>query len=53
MKQFNKVKGVYRPLQTGIFRYTKGYICDVPTNTELPIEQCIDRYNNYREFKGF
>ena len=53
MREFNKVKGSYSPLQTGIFRYTKGYTCDIPTNTELPIKECINRYNKYRQFKGF
>ena len=53
MREFNKVKGSYSPLQTGIFRYTKGYTCDIPTNTELPIKECINRYNRYRQFKGF
>ena len=36
---------------TAIFRYSKDYQCDIPTNTELPIEQCISEYQKYIKWK--
>lgn len=36
---------------TAIFRYLKGYECEIPTNTELPIEECIAQYKKYIEWK--
>lgn len=36
---------------TAIFRYSKDYECEIPTNTELPIEECIEQYKKYVEWK--
>lgn len=49
-KIFNKNKE-YRIPQTGIFRYSKDYQCSIPTNTELPIDDCIKEYKKYVEWK--
>ena len=35
------------------FRYKDGYVCDIPSKTLLPIEQCASEYKKYlEEFKG-
>jgi hypothetical protein len=34
-----------------VFRYSKDYQCDIPTNTELPIKECIEQYKKYVEWK--
>lgn len=41
----------YKVPTTAIFRYSKDYECDIPTNTELPIEQCISEYQKYIKWK--
>ena len=38
---------------TAILRYKEGYECKYPTNTELPIEECIREYEKYVEWKGW
>lgn len=38
---------------TAILRYKEGYKCKYPTNTELPIEECIREYEKYVEWKGW
>lgn len=38
---------------TAILRYVKGYECKYPTNTELPIEECINQYKLYCKWKGW
>lgn len=38
-------------IQTGIFRYSKDYQSDIPTNTDLPIKECIKEYKKYVEWK--
>ena len=37
--------------KTAIFRYSKDYECKIPTNTELPIDECIEEYKKYIEWK--
>lgn len=32
---------------TAILRYIKGYKCEYPTDTELPIDECIKIYQDY------
>lgn len=41
---------VYNPT-TAIFRYSKDYQSDIPTNTELPIDECIEQYKKYVEWE--
>ncbi len=36
---------------TAIFRYSKDYKCNIPTNTELRIDECIKEYKKYVEWK--
>lgn len=38
-------------LESAIFRYSKDYQCNIPTNTELPINECIEQYKKYIEWK--
>lgn len=39
---------------TAIFRYVKEYKnTSYPTNTELPIDECISEYKKYVEWKGW
>lgn len=38
---------------TAILRYKKGYECKYPTNTELPIDECIREYEKYLAWKGW
>jgi hypothetical protein len=38
-------------IDTAIFRYSKDYQSDIPTNTELPIDECIEQYKKYVEWK--
>lgn len=33
--------------QTAIFRYSKDYECNISTDTELPIDECIEQYKKY------
>jgi len=33
------------------FRYSKEYVCEIPTKTLLPINTCIQEYLKYREWK--
>ena len=42
---------VTRTPKTAIFRYSKCYQIDIPTNTELPINECIEEYKKYVEWK--
>lgn len=42
----------YKPT-TAILRYKEGYECKYPTNTELPIEECIKIYEDYAKWKGW
>ena len=37
--------------KTVIFRYSKNYECNIPTNTELPINECIEEYTKYVQWK--
>ena len=37
--------------KTAIFRYRKGYECLYPTNSELPIDVCVNEYKSYLAFK--
>lgn len=32
---------------TAIFRYSKDYECNISTDTELPIDECIEQYKKY------
>lgn len=41
------------PIRTAILRYVKGYECKYPTNIELPIEDCINIYQDYTKWKGW
>lgn len=47
----DRVKMIKEPTTTAIFRYSKDYQCDIPTNTELPIDECIEQYKKYVEWK--
>ena len=38
-------------LETAIWRYSKEYSSDYPTNSELPIEECCEQYRKYLEWK--
>lgn len=38
-------------ITTAIFRYSKDYKCNIPTNTELPIDECIEEYKKYISWK--
>ena len=33
--------------KTAIFRYKEGYVSEYPTNSELPIDVCIEEYRKY------
>lgn len=37
--------------KSAIFRYTKEYICNTPSKTELPIEQAVLEYQKYKQYK--
>ena len=37
--------------KTAIFRYKEGYVSEYPTNSELPIDVCIECYQRYLEWK--
>lgn len=37
--------------QTAIFRYSKDYECNISTDTELSIDECIEQYKKYIEWK--
>lgn len=41
------------PIRDAILRYKEGYECEYPTNTELPIEECIREYEKYIMWKGW
>lgn len=43
----------YHEPTSAILRYKEGYECKYPTNTELPIEECIREYKKYVEWKGW
>lgn len=43
----------FTPITTAILRYKEGYECKYPTNTELPIEECISEYEKYCVWKGW
>lgn len=43
----------YKKPTTAILRYKDGYECKYPTNTELPIEECINIYQDYTKWKGW
>ena len=49
----DRVKMIKEPTTTAIFRYSKDYECFTkhPTNTELPIDECIKEYKKYIEWK--
>lgn len=38
-------------IETAIFRYSKDYKCNIPTNSELPIDECIEEYKKYITWK--
>lgn len=46
-------KEIKKPLKTAIFRYSidYSYKTKYPTNIELPIEECIEEYKKYVEWK--
>ena len=44
-------ENTYFDSTTAIFRYSKGYKCDIPSNTELPIKECVEHYKKYVEWK--
>ena len=44
-------KEIKEPLNTAIFRYSKDYKCNIPTNTELPIDECVEEYKKYISWK--
>jgi hypothetical protein len=48
---YERRKEIKEPLTTAIFRYSKDYQCNIPTNTELPIDECIKEYKQYVEWK--
>ena len=33
------------------FRYKSTYECNIPSGTVLPLNECIDKYNEYLEWK--
>lgn len=39
-------------IDTGVFRYSKDYKSNIPSKTELPIDECINEYKKYVEWKG-
>lgn len=39
-------------IKTGIFRYSKDYKSNIPSKTELPINDCINMYQKYVQWKG-
>lgn len=39
-------------IDTAIFRYSSGYESNIPTDTELSIDKCIQEYEKYVEWKG-
>ena len=39
-------------VDTAIFRYSKDYECDIPSNSELDINQAIGQYEKYMVWKG-
>lgn len=39
-------------IYTGVFRYSKDYKSNIPSKTELPIDECINEYKKYVEWKG-
>lgn len=49
--ELNKIYSKRPILETGIFRYSKDYKCEISTDTELPIDECIEQYKKYVEWK--
>lgn len=37
----------YKKPTTAILHYKEGYSCKYPTNTELPIDECVREYEKY------
>ena len=37
--------------KTAIFRYKKGYPSVIPTNSEVPIDVCVECYQRYLDWK--
>lgn len=46
----NKLKR--KDIETAIFRYVQEYSCNIPSKTELPIDECIQEYKKYAQWKG-
>lgn len=46
----NKLKR--KDINSAIFRYVQEYNCDIPSKTELPIDECIQEYEKYVQWKG-
>ena len=46
----NKLKR--KDIESAIFRYVQEYNCDIPSKTELPIDECIQEYKKYAQWKG-
>lgn len=47
---FNHLDGNLIP-KTAIWRYSKEYESEYPTNSELPIDICVEEYKKYLEWK--
>lgn len=43
----------YEQPTTAVLRYKEGYKCKYPTDTELPIEECVEIYKDYAQWKGW
>lgn len=53
-QEAKKCRTPNEPIKTAIWRYSKEYRSDYPTNSELPIEVVCELYKTYLcEFKGF
>lgn len=39
------------PILYAPFRYSKDYKCSIPSNSVLPIEECINQYKKYLAYK--
>lgn len=38
-------------IKTAVFRYSKDYCCDTESNSEINIDECIELYHKYSEWK--
>ena len=40
-----------KDIETAVFRYSKDYVCDYSTNSELPVNTAVEEYRKYKDWK--